>query len=296
MPYHVVPRISNSLRGGSLHAQLWCCRRLVFVSWGLVKISEIQCFSWSLLICSRQLENSKFAKLFFCDWMQSNSWCLPHFPVVCEGLPSPECLRTGVSPCQEHMPGNRAWWRKEMKDVMQHKSWGYRQNTAWQGQFVQAHTHAAGEDRRGLLCWDLKRLQTNIADVAHKWISIPHPSPGAEGGFRFFPNLLLRSHQKDTCSFRKGKHLQWHRQTEEENLRLSNPNSIRQCTEWKTGGCLVLCKYPTEFYPIALHSSGSVWDTEIYPQGKFILSPAIAGKVLQAGAWLLPTWGQHWLL
>lgn len=90
MPYHVVPRTSNSLRGGSLHAQLWCCKRLVFVSWGSVTISEIQWFGWSLLICSRQLENSKFAKLFFCDWMQSNSWCLPQFPVVCERLPSPE--------------------------------------------------------------------------------------------------------------------------------------------------------------------------------------------------------------
>lgn len=34
-------------------------------------------------------------------------------------------------------------------------------------------------------------------DVAHNWVSIPHPSPSAEDGFRFFSNLLLRSHQKD---------------------------------------------------------------------------------------------------
>jgi len=43
------------------------------------------------------------------------------------------------------------------------------------------------------------------------------------------------------------------------------------------------------FYPIAVHSSAGFWDTEIYPRGAIILSAAIAGKVLQVSASLLPT-------
>jgi len=37
-------------------------------------------------IFNKQLENSKFAKLFFCDWIQTISWCLPQFAVVYKGF------------------------------------------------------------------------------------------------------------------------------------------------------------------------------------------------------------------
>ena len=77
---------------------------------------------------------------------------------------------------------------------------------------VCAGTQAAREERR--CCVEIWNCCSPIAIVVHNQISILHPSPGAEDGFSFFSNLLLRSHQKDPCCFRNGKHLQWYRQTE----------------------------------------------------------------------------------